>query len=214
MTRKFYNKEGKYKEITKSVAEYYEKKLELYGATAQGVDWKDEKSQITRFEKLTYALPKSNFSIIDYGCGYGKLYEFLRSKYENFRYIGYDISPKMIETAKLIYPDANFTSERKDLVISDWCVASGIFNVKLNFSKKIWEEYIMQTLEDMNSLSTHGFAFNMLSLYSDREKRKKYLYYADPLFYFDMCKRKFSRFVALLHDYPLWEFTIVVIKKA
>jgi len=36
------------------------------------------------------------------------------------------------------------------------------------------------------------------------------LYYADPRLYFDYCKRNFSRHVALLHDYGLWEFTVIV----
>jgi hypothetical protein len=38
------------------------------------------------------------------------------------------------------------------------------------------------------------------------------LYYADPLFFFDYCKTRFSRFVTLIHDYPLYEFTILVRK--
>jgi hypothetical protein len=36
------------------------------------------------------------------------------------------------------------------------------------------------------------------------------LYYADPLFFFEHCRQRFSRRVALLHDYPLYEFTILV----
>jgi hypothetical protein len=36
------------------------------------------------------------------------------------------------------------------------------------------------------------------------------LYYGDPLFFFDHCKRTFSRTVTLLHDYPLYEWTIHV----
>jgi len=39
------------------------------------------------------------------------------------------------------------------------------------------------------------------------------LYYADPCFIFDYCKRNFSRNVALLHDYELYEFTIIVRKQ-
>jgi hypothetical protein len=39
------------------------------------------------------------------------------------------------------------------------------------------------------------------------------LYYADPLFLFDYCKTKFSTLVSLIHDYPLYEFTILVRKE-
>ena len=38
------------------------------------------------------------------------------------------------------------------------------------------------------------------------------LYYADPCELFDRCKRRYSRNVALLHDYDLYEFTILVRK--
>ena len=42
------------------------------------------------------------------------------------------------------------------------------------------------------------------------ERHQADLFYADPLHLFDRCKRTYSRFVTLLHDYPLYEFTIIV----
>lgn len=42
---------------------------------------------------------------------------------------------------------------------------------------------------------------------------KDYLYYADPCFLFDHCKRNYSDRVALLHDYGLYEFTMLVTKQ-
>ena len=39
------------------------------------------------------------------------------------------------------------------------------------------------------------------------------LYYADPGLFFDDCKRRFSRNVAILHDYDLYDFTVIVRKK-
>ena len=38
------------------------------------------------------------------------------------------------------------------------------------------------------------------------------LYYADPCALFDYCKRNFSRNVALLHDYKIYDFTLIVRK--
>ena len=58
-----------------------------------------------------------------------------------------------------------------------------------------------------------GFAFNCLTSYSDAHKMRDYLYYADPCALFDLCKRRYSRYVALLHDYKLYEFTILVRKQ-
>ena len=64
----------------------------------------------------------------------------------------------------------------------------------------------------MNSKSKHAFSFNLLTKYSDKEFMQDYLYYADPLFYFDYCKRNYSKNVALLHDYYQYDFTILVRK--
>ena len=38
------------------------------------------------------------------------------------------------------------------------------------------------------------------------------LYYADSLFIFDFCKREFEKNISLIHDYDLYEFTILVTK--
>jgi hypothetical protein len=43
---------------------------------------------------------------------------------------------------------------------------------------------------------------------------RRHLYYADPCYLFDTCKKRFSRNVALLHDYEAYDFTIIVRKTA
>jgi hypothetical protein len=95
---------------------------------------------------------------------------------------------------------------------TDFAVASGIFNVKLDQAEDAWRAYIGATLDAMHRATTSGFAFNCLTSYSDADKMRPNLHYADPCELFDFCKRRFSRNVALLHDYGLYEFTILVRK--
>ena len=76
--------------------------------------------------------------------------------------------------------------------------------------RAIGESTSSSTLETLAELSIRGFAFNMLTSYSDTDKMRPDLYYGDPAFFFDHCKRRYSRNVALLHDYGLYEFTIIV----
>jgi hypothetical protein len=64
----------------------------------------------------------------------------------------------------------------------------------------------------MDRAGRKGFAFNCLTSYSDPERMRDDLYYGDPCYYFDLCKRLYSPQVSLLHDYGLWEFTIIVRK--
>ena len=106
--------------------------------------------------------------------------------------------------------ECQVTARRKDLEPTDYAVASGVFNVKQDADDEAWRTYIWETVADLAALGTRGFAFKRTTSCSDADKRRPDLYYADPLEAFDRCKRTYSRFVTLLHDYPLYEFTIIV----
>lgn len=198
------------------VEHYYSEKIQRYGATPQGVDWNSQESQTLRFEQLLKCFDISQaFSINDYGCGYGSLVDYLIQQGHLFQYRGFDISEAMIKRAKELHHELNqceFFTEESRLTVADYTVASGIFNVKLGTSNETWQKYIMRMLKKFSELSNNGFAFNILTKYSDRDHMRPDLYYADPLFFFDYCKKNFSRYVSLLHDYPLFEFTIAVKK--
>ena len=202
--------------LLRDVERYYTGRLQEHGATARGVDWNSEESQRLRFKELARLWENENqgddLSVIDFGCGYGALLEYLHDRAGAFEYHGFDISEAMIREANARGRGARarFTTSLADLTRADYVVASGVFNVKLNSDANVWDEYMTRTIETMAALAARGFAFNALTSYSDPEKRREDLYYADPLRWFDHCKRKYSRFVTLLHDYPLYEFTILV----
>jgi SAM-dependent methyltransferase len=202
--------------ILETVAHYYADKLRRFGATAHGVDWNSTDSQVLRFDRLLQVLEDDDdASLNDYGCGYGALADHLATTGRHLQYRGFDISEEMIEAAGARHAGrtwCSFTADEQQLPTADYTVASGIFNVKLEHSIEAWREYVMQTLAALDALSQRAFAFNMLSTYSDPQKRRADLFYADPLQLFDSCKRRFSPRVSLLHDYPLYEFTILVRK--
>jgi cyclopropane fatty-acyl-phospholipid synthase-like methyltransferase len=199
------------------VAEYYTSKLAQHGEIPRGVDWNGEESQTLRFEQLCRIVSVSkHFSVNDLGCGYGAFYDFLAHRHESFSYSGIDVSESMIRAAKRRCQDGNhvrFVLSGEPDQVADYGVASGIFNVHLGRSDDEWQSYLEATLDTLDSTSRFGFAFNCLTSYSDTDKMRSYLYYADPCTLFDLCKRRYSRNVALLHDYGLYEFTILVRKQ-
>lgn len=200
--------------IISTVNDYYSQKITENGISSNGVDWNSIESHYMRFDVLTDYIKDDTFSIIDFGCGYGELINYLTNiKKSNFKYIGFDISSKMIEVAKSEFKGYNFTSDINTIDEKvDYVIANGIFNVKLETGFDEWTEYVVRTLDLLDKYSKKGFSFNILTSYSDKEYMKDYLYYADPLYFFDICKRKYSKFVNLIHDYPLYEFTINVKK--
>lgn len=205
-------------ETNRRLDDYFAGKLETFGPTPKGVDYSGDEAQQIRFEQLLKLIDRERaFSVIDYGCGYGALLDVLHLQDLTFDYCGFDRIQSMVETARSRHgasPNVRFTDDKRDLQPADYLIAGAIFNIKLDAETQVWQDFVLETLADMNQYCRRGFAFNMLTAYSDvdRMAERPDLFFGDPLFFFDYCKRNFSRNVALLHDYELYDFTIIVRK--
>jgi SAM-dependent methyltransferase len=204
--------------LLQSVEAYYTAKVVEHGPTAQGADWNSETSQHLRFHQLLRVLEheRGSFSVNDMGCGYGALAAYLHARWSTFYYQGFDLSPTMIHLAREQYghfANCRFSYLPEALAPAHYTVASGVFNVKLATETEQWHAYMLDTIDQLAALSTRGFAFNVLTSYADPDRMRPDLYYADPCFLFDYCQRRYSRWVAVLHDYGLYEFTVVVRKE-
>lgn len=202
-------------ELLETVAGYYREKLAEHGPVPAGVDWNGPASQVLRFRELMrVAEGDEGYTIADLGCGYGALLGHLREHGVPFgHYRGLDIEDSMIAVANEQHAaeeDATFIHAPQQVMASDYTVASGIFNVKGDVDDETWLSHVLHTIDGMAAMSTKGFAFNILTSWSDAEYMRENLYYADPAVLFAHCKRHHSRHVALLHDYGLYEFTIIV----
>lgn len=189
--------------------------INTFGTCHLGVGWSSELSQLIRFEQLIKVIDNTKpFSILDYGCGYGALYDYMKLYFKEYDYMGYDISETMLKKSRMIHnkEKAVWINKINENEKFDYIVSSGIFNLRLDISDKEWHEYIIDTLNQFNNISKKGFAFNILTSYSDKEKMRNELYYANPTFFFDYCKKHFSKQIALLHDYGLYEFTLIIRK--
>jgi SAM-dependent methyltransferase len=204
--------------ILSKVAAYYTSKLELHGPTPLGVDWNGEASHELRHQQFLRLLDGAqDASVLDLGCGYGDFLRFVRAQGHLGKFIGYDVAPSMIERARALHGEAadrqwRIGADPADVV--DFAIASGIFNVKGEVPDASWTPYVHQTIDALARAGRRGFAFNLLSLSSDPERRRPNLYYADPVGMLSHCLSRYGRSVALLQDYGLYEFTVVVRQKA
>ena len=213
-----FNEEKMRQELT-GVANLYSSSLKAHGLTPKGVGWKDEESQRLRFEKLAQVIDvrttDKGISVNDLGCGYGAMFRYLNEipSVQLTRYYGYDISEEMLTVARQFVADprAEFIQSSRVTREADYSFVSGTFNVKMEASNELWIEYMKEMLMNLAAMSVRGFAFNILTTYVDWKQED--LYYADPFMFFDFCKRNISRYVSLLHDYPLFEWTMIVRKE-
>jgi SAM-dependent methyltransferase len=200
--------------ILLEVAAYYASKLAAHGSTPQGVDWNGTDSHEQRHRQFLRLLNGSpSASVIDLGCGFGDFLRFLRAVGHRGRFIGYDIAPSMIEKARELYGEGDDRLWRigaEPAEVADFAIASGIFNVKGDVTSDVWTSYVHQTIDILARAGRRGFAFNLLSMSSDPDRRRPNLYYADPASVLAHCLSRYGRSVAIMQDYGLYEFTVMV----
>jgi SAM-dependent methyltransferase len=200
--------------ILDEVAAYYGSKLAEYGPTAKGVDWNSEDSHALRHQQFLRLIGEArDASVLDLGCGFGDFRRFLQAQGHRGPFIGYDVAPGMIAAAARLHGEGPHCRWRVGAVPEesvDFAVASGIFNVKRGIPLDRWQSHVRGTIDVLARAARRGFAFNMLSLSSDPERRRPDLYYADAAAMLAYCVSRFGRSVALMQDYGLYEFTVIV----
>lgn len=206
------------KNISKNLKEHYESCLEKFGPTELAMEWRKPEQLPLRFEMmLKVAAPAVEpFSILDIGCGFGLLLDYLIEKgFPVTEYVGVEISPKITEVAKSRHPQAKFIcGDICDTSISlprcDYVVTNGMFNLKGTSSDEEMKEFFETSIRRMYDHANKAIAFNVMSSYVNF--RDESLYYHDPGETIAFCVHELSRFVRVYHDYPLYEYFTCVYK--
>jgi len=185
--------------------DYYLPLLAKHGATAKGVGWGSELTQLVRLHKITDALPTRD-SVLDVGCGYGALGEQLVKRGQLLgwtqAYSGIDILPEMVDKAQERGLYAETGDIREGKWRADWVVASGLFT----FSNPA---EVREIVTAMWASCRKGVIFNCLSTWAHKVEGE---FAADPADMLDFC-RTLTHKVVLRHDYLPHDFTVVMLKE-
>jgi hypothetical protein len=201
--------------VAQSQLDLYRTNFLEHGETPKGVFWNDQLTQQLRFDRLTrnLMLPTSGFSIHDVGAGLGDLHAFLNQRGQTHRYGGTELVPEMAESIRRRFPEAEIASDDflsdANKPDADFLVLSGTLNLCTS-DRAEWGEHVRQVMLKMWECARSGIAVNFLTNHSTFASSE--LFYADPAQMVDFCTRSMARFVALDHAYPLFEFTITVLK--
>lgn len=202
-------------QLLQFVSRIYDYRINECGPVAGGVFWKDADSQILRLEILLKTIAAEDLSgpitVNDLGCGYGALFELMQGDpmMAMGRYIGYDISPDMVDAAKAKNPDPRTTFINSPIAteMADYSFVSGTYNMSMGAEHAMWTQYIMTSIETLWSKTTKALAFNMLDI--NASTKLDDLYYADRTTFLKHALT-LSPEVEIIDDYPLDEFTIVI----
>jgi ubiquinone/menaquinone biosynthesis C-methylase UbiE len=197
---------------TREAASLYNVRFDEYGRDIKTVGWGSESSQRLRFEVLLRGLDPKGKTILDIGCGLGNLIPFLEECTDgDFSYIGIDVAEKLIDDAR-----ASYGGVRKHFYVGDIFSLSvpsvdiSLLSGALSLKAYGIEQYARNTMERMFEVSREAACLNFLSKYVDFELDKNQHY--QPEVIFSSAKRLTNK-VNLFHDYPLYEFTIQLIKQ-
>ena len=195
------------------VRAYYRQKLEEFGGSARGMDWKNEDSQRLRFQVIAkYMDFDRNPSVLDVGCGNGEFLEFCRQAKLPCRYTGLDIVPEMVALTNRRFGAGTAIEGELSGVEGryDYVIASGTFNAKLSAQDRIWRAYLHGSIEKMFALCNEAIVFNCMTSHVDY--RYDRLYYASPDEISALAVGCLSRRFLIDHSYPLYEMTVAVYK--
>jgi SAM-dependent methyltransferase len=179
------------------VRAYFEERFRRHGPTRDALDW-SERGQRVRFAVIADAADLRGKRVLDLGCGLGDLYPFLRDRFGDLDYTGWDFFEPFVAHARGAHPRARF--EVHDVLHDpipgryDVVVSSGVHNVEsgandaemIGFLGKAWDA------------AGEAVAVTMLSARADQ--REDRLHYYDPGRML-AAAQALTRYAVLRHDY-------------
>ena len=189
------------------LSEHYDNLAMQYGDSHHAVQQSSVETQHKRLQVLLEIEGNLKFAkVLDFGCGTGELLTLLQSQGFEGEYVGYDLSPKLLEIAQQKFPKTRF--EQRDVLkkppneLFDYVFISGVFNNDIGVNQR----FLKDTITTLFPLAQKGLAFNCLSTYVDFQSDG--LYYFNPLELFQFCKEHLSTNVCLRHEYEIKEGVI------
>jgi trans-aconitate methyltransferase len=198
-------------EDKEALVKLYEDRYRELGHDVRTLGWHGREDQELRFSVLCDIGDLSGASICDIGCGFGDLLPYLRTRFTDFTYTGVDISPSLVAKARELHPEHRFHCV--DILGDDFSeqfdyfLLSGALNFRVTDNMKLSAGMI----ERMFSLAQRGVAVNFLTSYVNFQREHNFHHSPEEMFGF---ARTLTRWAALRHDYPLWEFTLYLYRDA
>lgn len=198
----------------------YKKRFKEFGADHKALLWKSRGAAHQRFRQFWAEIDFDNKRVLDIGCGFGEMGNFLTKRYENVQYKGVDIMPEFIVNGHKLYPHldlethdfhaltktVSYSDIKFDVVLASGVLNSNYGNVKKNMN------YRRKSIKKMFSLTDNCFAFNMLGSHPQpKNKRDSNVWYEDSLEILKYCMT-LTKKVVFRSNYHSLDFTVFMYK--
>lgn len=201
------------------IADYYNKAFNKHGETPEGLAWDNQINLNKRYEVMfdlikypTQITP--NTTVLDFGCGYGGFYKWIKEHEKLVEYTGLDINKEVLKIAEEKYPKTTWINSdiHKNLfdLNFDYIICNGTFTVKDTLTQEEMTNFMCNTLEKLWTKTNKGIAFNVMSKLVDWERDDLFHVSIDQLgqWLVDNLSRNF----VIKNNYGLYEYTVYVYK--
>jgi trans-aconitate methyltransferase len=182
----------------KDLLSFYNRHLKDFGDKPQAVRWTPE-GQLRRYETLlNIAGDLSGKTILDFGCGKGDFYGFIKDRGISANYSGIDVNENLITLARSKFPETEFiATDIEESVFNrefDLIFICGVFNLRIAGV----EESMKDVLKILFRLCRQALYVNLLTYHVPQ--RSVELFYVKPeeILYFAITE--LSRSVTLRHE--------------
>ena len=181
----------------KELIDFYSRHLKEFGDTPQAVRWTPD-GQLRRYKTLIgIAGDFSGKTILDFGCGKGDFYGYIKEKGLSVHYCGIDINKHLIDLARRKYPETEFiTMDIDETELNrhfDIIFVCGVFNLRVAGI----EESMKSILNKLFRLCKEALHVNLLTYYVP--KRTVELFYVKPEEILNFAIAELSKSVKLMH---------------
>jgi SAM-dependent methyltransferase len=190
----------------------YERRLREHGHSPETLGWGKLAREHVRFAVMADVVREVGAaSVLDVGCGFADLFDYLVQEEWTGRYTGIDIVPGLLAAARRRHPTLDLheadvaTFQPANASGFDVVVASGVFNARLRSGDN--REHIARSVERMFALCRRAICVDFLSTYVDFEQPDAW--HTDPAWAFAL-GRGLSKRLRLRHDYLPFEFALIV----
>lgn len=189
---------------------FYNFHLKKFGDRPEALRW-TPKGQLRRYHMLADIAPAqdlNNSTVLDYGCGTGDFYRFLKRRDITVKYTGVDINENFISLAKNKYPECIFkvmSADDGELEgYYDYIFICGVFNLLVPGVQEDLRNALFTLFKHCNK----GLALNALSSHTPMKDAE--LSYTSPEDMVKFAIENLSPSIALRHDRIENDFTLYV----
>ena len=189
--------------------ERYERRLAEHGHAPETLGWRPGREQ-ARFGVVADVVAETGArSLLDVGCGFADLLDFLREQGWDGDYHGIDLVPGLLAEARRRHP--SLPLDEADIAgyepgrTFDVVVASGVFNYELQAEDN--RDHIARSVARMFALARRAICVDFLTTAVDY--RHPGAWHTDPAWALDL-GRGLSERAELRQDYLPFEFALVV----